>query len=78
MNHVSVTAATIERITIVSDENQSSCSPRSSTYCSDARPVESSPSPIQSMPPLSRTINFGVGTYASVIMNATIPIGMLM
>ncbi len=51
-NVTSATAATTLSSTIVFESNQSSRSPCSSTYCSDASPAVSSPSPIQSMPPL--------------------------
>jgi hypothetical protein len=42
---VSVTAATIESTRIVVFENQSSCCPLSSTYCSAPMPTTSIPMP---------------------------------
>ena len=78
MNHASATIATIESVQIVPESNQSSCCPRSSTYCSDARPAVSNPSPTQSTPPFGFSKKCGFGMNISVIKNAAMPIGMLM
>src|ERR1700678_2504223 len=78
MNVTSETTETTAKMAIVGDWNQSSRSPRSSTYCSDANPALKSASPVQSIPPFGFSINLGFGMNASVMRNATIPIGILM
>ncbi len=77
-NQMSDTTATTVKIVMVADWNQSSRSPRSSTYCKHAKPALSRASPVQSIPPLGFSRNFGFGMNANVIKNATIPIGILM
>ena len=66
------------RMTIVEDENQSSCWPRSSTYWSEATPAVSRARPSTSIGERSRLMYDGSRMNASVMKNATMPIGMLM
>ena len=65
-------------MTIVCESNQSSCWPRSSTYCTDASPAVSSASPNQSIGEVSRLWNDSSRMNAIVMKNAAIPIGRLM